>query len=79
VGLGSTVLLLDLDSGTEVRYELVVPEIADSERGLISVASPVGKSLLGRREGDSVTIQIPSGSRRFDVLELVTIHAKNGE
>ena len=77
IGLGSTVMLLDLDSDQEVRYELVVPEVADLEHGLLSVASPIGKSLVGKTEGDEVTISIPSGRRRFEILELETIHGKN--
>jgi len=78
VGLGSRIKLLDLDSDDEVTYELVVPEVADLSKGLISVASPIAKSLLGRVEGDEVTIPIPSGRKRFEVLELETIHTKAG-
>jgi transcription elongation factor GreA len=78
VGLGSSVTLLDLDSEGEIRYELVVPEVADLHRGLISVASPVGKSLIGCKAGDEVTIRIPSGTKRFEILELTTIHQKSG-
>ncbi len=79
VGLGSTVALLDLDSDDEVRYELVFPELADLSAGLISVASPVGKSLLGLREGDEVTVAIPAGRKRFEIVSLRTIHAKDKE
>ena len=75
-GLGSVVLLENLDSGEEVRYELVVPEVADLEKGLISIASPIGKSLVGARAGDSVRVKIPSGRKRFEVIELKTIHDK---
>jgi transcription elongation factor GreA len=74
VGLGSSVTLLDLDTDSEVRYELVVPELSDLAKGLISVASPIGKNLLGLREGDDVTIAIPSGKRSFEVLAFRTIH-----
>jgi transcription elongation factor GreA len=74
VGLGSKVTLLNLDHDTEVTYELVFPELADLERGLISIASPVGKSLLNRREGDEITIQTPAGTKRFELLALVTLH-----
>ena len=74
--LGSTLTLLDLDSDAEVSYELVFAEVADLERGLISIASPIGKSLVGLQEGDSVTVDIPSGQRRFEVLELQTLHDK---
>ena len=75
-GLGSTVMLLDLDRDEEVTYELVFPELADLEQGLISVASPIGRSLLGRSEGDRVKIVIPAGKRRFDVLGVRTVHDK---
>ena len=76
VGLGSTVTLLDLDSNEELRYELVLPEVANLAQGLVSVASPIGRGLLDRRPGDQVTIQIPSGRRRFDVLDVRTVHQK---
>ncbi|HKQ60551.1 MAG TPA: transcription elongation factor GreA [Candidatus Polarisedimenticolaceae bacterium] len=77
VGLGSSVTLLDLDSEEEVRYDLVVPELADLAKGLISVASPVGRGLLGRRPGDEVEVQIPAGKKRFELLALRTLHDKN--
>jgi transcription elongation factor GreA len=73
-GLGSKVTLLDLDNDTELKYELVFPEVADLEQGLISIASPIGKSLLNRQEGDEVTIRTPNGEKRFELLALVTIH-----
>jgi len=73
-GIGSTVTLLDLDSDEELTYKLVFPEMADLGQGLLSTASPIGRSLLGRKEGDSVTVSIPSGTRRFEVLELRTVH-----
>lgn len=73
-GIGSRLTLLDLDSDDEVRYELVFPELADLDKGLISIASPIGRSLVGQREGDDVSVEIPSGRRRFEVLELKTLH-----
>lgn len=76
VGLGTRVSLLDLGTDTEVTFELVIPEMADLERGLVSIASPVGKGLMGRREGDEVTIHVPSGTRRYEVLGLITIHGR---
>lgn len=76
-GLGSRVLLLDQDTETEVRYELVFPEVADLQTGLISIASPIGKSLVGRQAGDEVTITTPSGERRFELLELETAHDRS--
>jgi len=76
VGLGTRVSLLDLDADAEVTFELVIPEMADLERGLVSIASPVGKGLMGRKGGDEVTIQVPSGTKRYEVLDLITIHAR---
>jgi transcription elongation factor GreA len=76
VGLGSHVRLLDLDHDAEVAYELVFPELSDLERGLISLASPIGKSLLNRQVGDEVTIRTPAGEKRFEVLEVITIHGR---
>jgi transcription elongation factor GreA len=66
VGLGSTVTVYDLDAKEEMTYELVLPELADLTLGHISVASPIGRGLVDRQEGDLVTIQIPSGRRRLD-------------
>jgi transcription elongation factor GreA len=74
VGLGSTVTVLDLDTDAETTYRLVVPEVADLDQGLISVASPIGQSLMGGEEGDEVEASIPSGKRRFEILELRTVH-----
>ncbi|HSC27860.1 MAG TPA: transcription elongation factor GreA [Vicinamibacterales bacterium] len=73
VGFGSTVHLKDAD-GQVVTYQLVMPEDADVEEGLISTASPIGRALLGREEGDEVAVQTPNGSRRFEVIRLLTIH-----
>jgi len=75
-GLGSSLTVLDLDQDVQITWELVVPEVADLERGLISIASPIGRGLVGKREGDEVVIDIPSGRRRFEVLELRTMHDK---
>ena len=75
-GLGSSVTLLDLDSDEELDYELVVPEMASPERGKLSIASPIGRSLVGKREEDEVTIETPAGRRNFELLKLVTMHQK---
>ena len=79
IGLGSTIVLLDLDGDVEITYELVIPEMADLEKGLISAASPIGRGLLGRKEGESVVIEIPSGKKRFEIVELKTIHDRDDQ
>jgi len=76
-GLGSTVKVLDLDTDEELTYELVFPDLADLAQGLLSIASPIGGSLMGRELGDEVTVKIPAGTRRFEIIELETIHDKS--
>src|SRR5262245_58559963 len=74
VGLGSKVSLSDIESGAEVRYTLVMNDDVDTEKGQISIGSPIGRGLAGRKVGEEVTIQIPSGVRKFEILELLTLH-----
>jgi transcription elongation factor GreA len=73
VGFGSTVHLKD-SAGQTVVYQLVMPEDADVEHGLISTASPIGRALLNKAEGDTVTVVTPNGNRTFEVVKLVTLH-----
>ena len=73
-GLGSTLKLKDLDSGKETEYQLVFPEEVNPDEGKISTASPVGKSLMGKQEGDEVTIRLPDGKIEYEVLKVITIH-----
>lgn len=71
---GSTLLLYDAERDEEVTYRLVTPEESDPQGGLISTTSPVGKSLMGREEGDEVTVRTPNGARNFEVRRLTTLH-----
>jgi transcription elongation factor GreA len=73
VGFGSTVHLKDASGGTTV-YQLVMPEDADPEQGLVSIASPIGRALLNKEEGDDVVVTTPNGSRHFELVKLLTIH-----
>jgi transcription elongation factor GreA len=73
-GYGSTLILHDTERGEEVTYRLVTPEESDPQAGLISTMSPVGKSLLGKEEGDEVTVRTPAGARNFEIKRLTTIH-----
>jgi transcription elongation factor GreA len=74
VALGSTVHLEDEENGDEFAYTLVFPEVMDGKRGWISVASPIGKSLIGKRVGDRVVIRTPVGIRACEVTKLQTLH-----
>lgn len=74
VGFGSTVTLRE-ENGHTIVYQLVMPEDANVDEGLISTASPIGRALLNKEEGDEVLVRTPNGSeRRFEVTKLVTIH-----
>jgi len=74
VGLGSQVVVFDVNKDEECTYNLVTTEEADVANGKISTSSPIGKGLLGKRVGDSVKIQIPGGIREMEILRLTTIH-----
>jgi len=74
VGLGSTVVVLDVVKEEKIRYKLVTSEDVDVARGLISTSSPIGRGLLGKRVGDEIKIQIPGGLREMEIIELQTIH-----
>jgi transcription elongation factor GreA len=73
VGLGSTVELRE-STGDAVVYELVMPEDSDVERGWISTASPIGRALLNKEEGDDVLVRTPNGERHFEIVKVTTIH-----
>jgi transcription elongation factor GreA len=72
-GLGSEVTVENLESGEEVRYTVVIPELADGNKSFVSMASPVGKALMNRRVGDTVTITIPRGTLEYEVRKIVTL------
>jgi transcription elongation factor GreA len=74
VGLGSTVHVRDTSTDDRIVYELVTPEEADPPQGRISPSSPIGKSLLGHEEGDTVEVRVPAGTKEYEIERLVTIH-----
>ena len=74
INLGSTVVLLDVDKNEEITYRLVTSEDADVNKGLISTTSPIGRSLLNKRQGDTVEVKIPAGTRTFEILRFTTMH-----
>jgi len=73
-GYGSTLVLYDAAKEEEVTYRLVTPEESDPAAGLISTVSPIGRSLMGKQEGDEVVVSIPAGSRTFEIRRLKTLH-----
>jgi transcription elongation factor GreA len=71
---GSVLVLFDSERDEEVTYRLVTPEESDPQGGMISTTSPVGRSLMGKEEGDEVVVKTPAGARRFEIKRLTTIH-----
>jgi transcription elongation factor GreA len=71
-GFGSKLTLRE--GAREFVYELVMPEDANPDGGFVSVASPIGRALVGHEEGDEVVVPTPGGQRTFEIIKLVTIH-----
>jgi transcription elongation factor GreA len=74
VGLGSTVVVLDVNRDEEITYNLVTSEEADAANGKISTTSPIGRALLGKEVGDTAKVQSPGGLKELEILKLTTIH-----
>jgi transcription elongation factor GreA len=72
-GFGSTVHLRT-ENGEAIVYQLVMPEDADAEKGLISTSSPIGRAILNKEEGDDIKVVTPNGNRRFELIKVITIH-----
>jgi transcription elongation factor GreA len=70
-GIGTTVILLDLDSTRECRYSLVGPRELNPAKGKISTVSPVGKAVLGKCVGDKIEVTVPSGKLHFELKEIL--------
>ncbi|MDT7828539.1 transcription elongation factor GreA [Pricia sp. S334] len=66
----STVKLKNHNNGAEMKYTLVAESEADLKSGKISVSSPIGKGLLGKKVGDTAEINVPNGTLKFDILEI---------
>lgn len=65
---GATVTLADEDTGEERRYQIVGDLEADIKQGLIAISSPVARALIGKHEGDSISIEAPGGTRDYEIV-----------
>ncbi len=74
IAFGSRVVLYDVDRDAQVEYRLVTSEETDVSKGLISTTSPIGRSLMGKKMGDTVKVTTPNGSREFEIRTVQTIH-----
>ena len=70
VVFGATVELADVESDEEKRYQIVGDLEADIKLGLIAISSPLARALIGKHEGDSVTIAAPGGSRDYEIVSV---------
>jgi len=74
VGLGSRVVVHDQDSSAKETYYLVFGDSENFDEGHVTMASPIGRALIGKGVGDNVLLKLPAKTRRLRILELKTIH-----
>jgi len=70
VVFGATVSLEETESGRPLTYRIVGDDEADIKLGMISVSSPIARALIGKEEGDVVTVQAPGGNIEYEILEV---------
>jgi transcription elongation factor GreA len=70
VVFGATLELYDMSEETEVKYQIVGEMEADISMGLISVLSPIARALIGKFEGDQVTVAAPGGDREYEIISV---------
>ena len=68
VVFGATVQLAECESGDEVTYQIVGDLESDIKLGRISISSPISRALIGKHEGDTITIEAPGGQREYDII-----------
>lgn len=70
VVFGAKVTLADINTGDEVQYQIVGDLESDIKLGLISVLSPVARAMIGKMEGDEVSVMAPGGEREFEIVDV---------
>ena len=68
---GSRVVLENIETGEDVEYQLVGPDESNIEAGRISISSPLGRAIIGKKPGDELTIQVPGGRRSYELVDIV--------
>ena len=76
---GCKVVLENIETGEDVSYQLVGPDESNIENGRISVSSPLGKALIGRKPGDELTLEVPGGKRSVLPYSLRVMQYSNSE
>lgn len=67
----STVVLENIDTGETFEYRLVGPDESDIEKGRISVGSPLGKAIVGKKPGEEIMLQAPGGKRYYELVDIL--------
>ena len=70
VVFGATVTIADTETDEEKRYQIVGDLEADIKQGLIAISSPVARAMIGKHEGDSISIDAPGGTREYDIVSV---------
>lgn len=78
ISFGSTIVLCDQETEEEITYTLVGAQESNPSRGLISLQSPMARVLIGKEEGDEVTLVLPSGKKTYDIEEVSYVEIKLG-
>ncbi len=78
VGFGSRVTVRDCVRNTQVTYTIAAGDYIDIEAGHVSMASAIGRGLMGARQGEEVEVRLPRGARRYEIVELETLPERMG-
>jgi transcription elongation factor GreA len=70
VAFGATVTVLDLDTDEEIVYAIVGEDEADADQGRLSIRSPIVRAMIGKAQGDAVTLQLPKGARELEIVRI---------
>jgi len=68
---GSRVVLENINTGEDVEYQLVGPDESNIAQGRISISSPLGKAIMGKKPGDELTLKVPGGTRSYELVEIL--------
>ncbi len=74
VGLGSRVVVEDQDTKERETYHMIFGDAEDSDEGQVTMSSPIGRALLGKKVGEVTLLKLPAFTRKMKVVELTTIH-----
>ena len=73
IKFGATVTLVDEETDNEKTYQIVGEYEANIEKGLLNIKSPIARALIGKEEGDSVTVRTPGGEKSYEVLKVLFV------